>query len=170
MLDTDRLRLREFQEDDAAAFYRLGSDPDIIRFTGDPGSGFRDLDHAREILISHPLRDYSVHGYGRWACIHRESGELIGFAGLKFLDDLKAVDIGYRFVPGYWGRGLATEATRPILDYGFEELGLEEVIGLVMPTNLASVRVLEKIGMVPEGSVEYGGEQVIRYVARRPSA
>lgn len=167
ILETDRLRLREFTLEDLAAYYQLGSDPEVIRHTADPGGGFRDEDHAREILTSHPLRDYSVHGYGRLACVDRATQAVIGFAGLKYLDDLDAVDLGYRFLPAFWGRGLATEAARAVLDDGFTRLGLEEVLGLVLPGNPASARVLEKVGMHREGTLQDGDLQVLRYVIRR---
>src|SRR6516165_7921619 len=154
ILQTERLILREFDEGDAAAFYVLGSDPAIIRFTGDPG--LTSIEHAREVLRSHPLADYQKYGFGRWACLHKETGAIIGFAGLKYLEDLKEVDIGYRLVPAHWGAGLATEAGRAVLDYGFRELHLEEIIGLADPANVASVRVLEKLGFSFDRMMEYG--------------
>jgi len=162
ILQTERLILREFDEGDAAAFYVLGSDPAIIRFTGDPG--LTSIEHAREVLRSHPLADYQKYGFGRWACLHKETGAIIGFAGLKYLEDLKEVDIGYRLVPAHWGAGLATEAGRAVLDYGFRELHLEEIIGLADPANVASVRVLEKLGFSFDRMMEYGGSNVARYV------
>src|SRR5580765_3637236 len=98
ILETERLLLREFDEGDVAAFYRLGSDPDVIRYTLDPGGGLKDLDHALEVLRTRPMADYQKYGFGRWACVHKAHGEVIGFAGLKFLDDLGEVDLGYRFL------------------------------------------------------------------------
>src|SRR5262249_7000094 len=77
MLETERLLLREFDEDDAAAISPLGSDPAIIRYTGDPGGGLKSVEHALEILRLHPLADYQKHGYGRWACVHKASGQVI---------------------------------------------------------------------------------------------
>jgi RimJ/RimL family protein N-acetyltransferase len=164
VLETERLILREFDEEDAAVFYVLGSDPAIIRFTGDPG--LTSLEHAREVLRSHPLADYQNYGFGRWACVHKETGSVIGFAGLKFLDDLKEVDIGYRLLPAHWGLGLATEAARAVLDYGFRKLHLEEIIGLADPANVASVRVLEKLGLSFDRIMEYRGTDVARHVIR----
>jgi RimJ/RimL family protein N-acetyltransferase len=164
ILETERLLLREFDEGDAAAFYALGSDPAIIRYTGDPGGGLSSLEHALEVLRSRPIADYRTHGFGRWACALRDGGEVIGFAGLKYLDDLGEVDIGYRFLPARWGRGLATEAGRAVLDYGFRRLGLERVIGLADPANVASVRVLQKLGLTFVGEQEYHGQNAAWYV------
>ena len=164
ILETERLLLREFDEGDVEPFYALGSDPAITRYTGDPGSGLASVTHALEILRAHPLGDYHKYGFGRWACVHKVSGDVIGFAGLKYLDDLREVDIGYRLLPAYWGLGLATEASRAALDYGFTRLGLSRVIGLVDLDNRASVRVLEKLGLAFEGMVEFRGERLGKYV------
>ena len=164
ILETSRLLLREFDEGDVAAFYVLGSDPAIIRYTRDPGGGFRSVEQAAEVLRSHPLADYREHGFGRWACVLRESGAVVGFAGLKRLPQLGEVDIGYRFLPAHWGAGLATEAGRAVLRYGFGPLGLRRVIGLVEPDNVASVRVLEKLGLRADGAFDDDGMRVSRYV------
>jgi RimJ/RimL family protein N-acetyltransferase len=166
VLQTERLLLREFDESDAAAFYLLGSDPTVTRYTGD--GGLTGVEHAREVLCAHPIADYRKYGFGRWACVLKATGRVIGFAGLKYLDDLKEVDIGYRLLPAHWGAGLATEACRPVVDYGFARLGLRQIIGLVDPENAASVRVLEKLGLAFAGMVEFRGDRVARYVLATP--
>ena len=117
-----------------------------------------------EILRSHPLADYRKYGFGRWACVEKASGRVIGFAGLKHLEDLAEVDLGYRLLPAYWGLGLATEAGRAILDYGWTHLQLSQVIALVVPENVASMRVLEKLGLSFEKQFEYQGHELARYV------
>ncbi len=144
-LQTERLLLRPFTLDDAADYWPLLRDPQILRFTGE--QPVSDLEGVREILRTRPLADYQQHGYGRMACVERASGRLIGFSGLKYLEDLDEVDIGYRFVPDAWGKGYATESARPLLEYGLQQLRLRRVIGLVMPQNQASARVLVKLGL-----------------------
>lgn len=165
ILTTGRLLLREFTEDDAADFHALNSNPEVIRYTGDGGT--TSVEHARQGLLERPLADYRKHGFGRLACLDRASGRLIGFCGLKYLDELAEVDLGYRFLPEFWGRGLATEAGRAVLDLGFTVLRLERIIGLVEPENVRSVRVLEKLGMTSEGTVVYRGDTVLRYWVTR---
>src|SRR5437764_979803 len=162
ILETERLILREHVEEDAEAFYPLGTDPLVTRYLSD-GDSMKSLDDARRILREYPMADYRKYGFGRWACQHKEDGVLIGFAGLKYLDDLKEVDVGYRFLPAYWGRGLATEAARACIAYGFGRLGLKRILGFVMPENVASVRVLEKCGMTLDGAVEYRARSWARY-------
>jgi ribosomal-protein-alanine N-acetyltransferase len=163
ILETERLTIREFDERDLPTFFVLGSDPEIIRYTGDPGGGFRNLDDAREVLYTRTLADYRRHGYGRWACVDKTTGEVIGFAGLKYLPDRDEVDLGYRFLPSHWGAGLATEAGRAVVADGFERLGLHRIIGLVLPENTASVRVLEKLGFLYEETIDDSGLEVKQY-------
>ncbi len=165
ILETERLLLREFDEADAPSFFVLGSDPAVTRFTGD---ALTSIEHGLEILRTRPIADYQKHGYGRWACIDKASGQLIGFSGLKYLDDLQEIDLGYRFLPAYWGRGLATESGRAVLDYGFAHLRLERIIGLVAPENVASVRVLEKLGLTFVGMIEYYGKPTAKYAIDAP--
>jgi RimJ/RimL family protein N-acetyltransferase len=164
-LETERLLLREFVAEDAAAFYRLNSNPLVVRYTGDPG--VKSVEEAREGLLARPIADYLKYGFGRWACVFKNNGEIIGFAGLKYLDDLKEVDLGYRFLPEYWGIGLATEASRAVLADGFGRLGLTRIIGLVEPANVRSVRVLEKLGMTFERVIEYRGSEVACYTLEK---
>jgi RimJ/RimL family protein N-acetyltransferase len=164
ILETERLLLREFDESDAEPFHLFLSDPAVIRYTGDPDGGSPGVEHSLTVLRSRTLADYRTHGYGRWAVVLKANGEVIGFAGLKYLADAQEVDIGYRLLPDHWGRGLATEACRAILDYGRTRLGLERIIAFVHPENVASVRVLEKLGLTPDGQVEYHGRCWARYV------
>jgi len=165
VLETERLLLREYNEDDAEAFYRLNSDPSVMRFTGD--ELLTTVDEARAVLRENPMRDYREHGFGRWACLLRDTGAGIGFAGLKYLPETGEVDLGYRLLPPYWGAGLASEAGRAVVRYGFETLGLREITALVQPENIASVRVLENCGLAFAKLVEYRGRNVARYTIGR---
>lgn len=161
--ETKRLAHRAFAVSDAEAFFTLNSNPDVMRFTGEPL--LPSLDAAKHALANYP--DFDEFGYGRWACVLKETQSIIGFCGLKYLSDLAVVDVGYRFLPQYWGRGLASEACMASLDFGFSKLGLDQIIGFVLPDNAASIRVLEKSGMRPEGELLYDGARALRYVKRR---
>lgn len=156
---TERLRLRQMTVDDAEAALAFNSDPEVMRYTCEPI--WDSLEKARAMLEAYP--DFDTVGYGRWAMVHRQDDRVIGFCGLKWLEDLREVDLGYRLLREYWGRGLATEACRATLRFGFEVIGLKRVIALVVPENLASIRVLEKCGMVREELFEYDGEVALRY-------
>lgn len=158
---TRRLQLRAFTVDDATAFHDLNSNPDVMRYTGEAHS--ESVEQAREAIAAYP--DFDTVGYGRWGCELLETGEVIGFCGLKYLVELGETDVGFRFLPRYWGQGLATEACEATLAYAFDVLGLTQVIGLVLPENGASIRVLEKVGMRREGTVVTEGLSALRYVA-----
>src|SRR5262249_16779962 len=142
-------------------------DPLVTRYTGDQPP--QSVEEARAMLLARPIADYAKYGYGRWACVLKETGTVIGFCGLKFLEELGEVGIGYRLQPDWRGKGLATECTRATLDYGFEQLGLPRIIALVHPDNAASIRVLEKLGMHSAGVIDYHGENAVRYVLEAAS-
>ncbi len=162
IFETDRLLVRQYVEDDAEAFFKLNTDPEVLRYV--PDQPLQSVEQARQLLIDHPIADYTKHGFGRGACILKSTGEQIGFAGLKYLDELGEVDVAYRFLPAYWGQGLATEAARAALRYGFEELGLRRIVGLVMPENIASARVLEKAGLRYAEAASFWGHQFSKYI------
>lgn len=161
--ETKRLVHRAWTVDDAEAFFALNSNPDVMRFTGE--SMLRSVDEAKQAIENHT--DFDEVGYGRWACVLKETQDVIGFCGLKYLSDLDVVDVGYRFLPQYWGQGLATEACIASLDFGFTTLRLDEILGFVMPGNAASIRVLEKAGMQADGEFVYDGTPALRYVKQR---
>ena len=162
ILETDRLLLKEYVEDDAESFFKLNTYPEVVRFV--PDKPLLNVEQARQTLIDHPIADYRRYGFGRGACILKSTGEQIGFAGLKYLDELGEVDVAYRLLPAHWGQGLATEVALASVRYGFAALGLKRIIGLVMPKNIASVRVLEKTGLRYSGTVTLWGHTFSRYV------
>lgn len=162
IFETDRLLLREFVEEDADAFFRLNSHPEVLRFV--PDKPLLNVEQARQLLIDHPIADYRKYGFGRGACILKSTGEQIGFAGLKYLEELGEVDVAYRILPAHWGQGFATEAALASIHFGFAHLGLKRIIGLAMPENVASVRVLEKAGLRYVETVKFWGHEFSKYL------
>ena len=162
ILETDRLLLREYGEEDAEAFFQLNSNPEVVRFV--PDKPLLNVDQARQLLLDHPIADYRKHGFGRGACILKSSGEQIGLAGLKYLEELGEVDVAYRLLPSHWGQGFATEVALASVRFGFAQLGLKRIIGLVMPENIASVRVLEKIGLRYIETATFWGHEFSKYI------
>ncbi len=158
--ETERLEHRAFTVDDAESFYALNSNSKVMQFTGEPL--LSSLAEAEQAIENYS--DFEVVGYGRWACVLKETKDVIGFCGLKYLPDLDVVDVGYRFQPEYWGHGFATEACIASLNFGFDTLRLEQIFGFVIPENAASIRVLEKAGMQSTGEFDYDGTRVLRYV------
>lgn len=156
IIETDRLILRQFTLDDFEAVYEFGSNLEVQKYTGD--SLIESLDAAKELITKVWYQDYEKYGYGRWAVIYKPDNRLIGFAGLKYISDIEETDIGFRFLPEYWGKGIATEASITIIEYGFKHFGLKKIIGTVMPDNIASCKVLEKIGLTFYKVDDYDGD------------
>ncbi|MEP3482029.1 MAG: GNAT family N-acetyltransferase [Fuerstiella sp.] len=158
--ETRRISHRELTSADAKFFYQLNSHPDVMQFTGD--QILCNEDQARHALQHYP--DFNEVGYGRWGCVLKTNQQLIGFCGLKYLPEQDAVDLGYRFFPEYWGQGLATEAASACLGFGFQTIGLHQILGIALPENLASIRVLTKLGMKRDGDFVEGNLRAHRYV------
>jgi RimJ/RimL family protein N-acetyltransferase len=157
--ETARLTHRAFQPSDAETFFRLNSHPEVMRYTGEPP--LQSVEEAKHAIENYP--DFKTVGYGRWACVHKDSQEVIGFCGLKYLPELDLVDVGFRFFPEYWGQGLGTEACTASIGFGFNNLNLSRIVGLVLPENKASIRVLEKCGLHPNGELSFEGDSALLY-------
>jgi RimJ/RimL family protein N-acetyltransferase len=142
-IETERLLIRPFTMDDIEPSYQMNLDAEVSRYTGDGGVVSRDEIHRR--IVEHVFADYQKHGFGRLAVELKSEKKFIGFAGLKYLEDMDEVDLGYRFLSAYWGRGFATEAAKACVNLGFDKLGLERMIAMVLPENSASIHVLEKL-------------------------
>jgi ribosomal-protein-alanine N-acetyltransferase len=157
-LDTPRLHLRPFAEGDAEIVHRVYSDPEVMRYVATGPAA--DLAATRRLLAEYTSHQ-GIHGYSFWAVIERESGALIGDAGL-YRTPAGEVELGYTLGMPWWGRGLATEAAEAWLGSAFGPLGIDEVIALAEPANTASLRVLEKIGMRRAGErIAFGRPHVL---------
>jgi RimJ/RimL family protein N-acetyltransferase len=155
LIDTGRLVLRRFVPDDLDAFYELGSRPEIIRYAQSAPIASRDA--ALEFMKAAPFHDYATLGYGRFACVWKPTGAVIGFSGIKFVPEINDNELGYRFLPEFWGMGLATEAGRASIDFARSALGLKRLVALVHPENAASARVLGKLGFSIEKRIRFSG-------------
>ena len=140
VIETERLKLREFKESDARFLFELNDDPEIIKYTGD--TPFTSVQDAQKFLLEY--EDYTYHGYGRWVVVRKSDDDLLGWCGLKY-NELNMVDIGFRLFRKYWGKGYATEAARASLKYGFEILKLEEIIARSHPENERSIKVIKTL-------------------------
>ncbi|MEE9438063.1 MAG: GNAT family N-acetyltransferase [Saprospiraceae bacterium] len=150
-IETERLLLRPFTKDDIEPSYTMNLDPDVSRYTCDGGVVSKKEIERR--IVENVFGDYKKHGYGRLAVILKSEDKFIGFTGLKYLDDLKEVDLGYRFIKKYWGKGLATESAIACVDFGFNVLNLNKIMAMVIPENIGSVRVLDKLAFEYEKDI-----------------
>jgi ribosomal-protein-alanine N-acetyltransferase len=104
---------------------------------------------------------FREHEYCQWALIYKADGKLIGYCGFVNTNDDR--EIGWRLAPEYWGQGLATEAARAVLTHGIETLGFQRVIATVQTMNVASIRIIEKLGMSLVGRFDRDGREVLVY-------
>jgi ribosomal-protein-alanine N-acetyltransferase len=167
-LETTRLVLRELTEQDAPALFEMDNDPMVHKYLG--GHIMTGIDQS--LLIIRRVREqYRENGIGRWAVERKDTGECIGWAGLKYETNgrpgLTYYDLGYRLKRSAWGQGYATEAARASLEFGFMQLELETIHAAAHIENLASNRILGKLGMVRIDSFHYDGAEHNWYALKR---
>jgi RimJ/RimL family protein N-acetyltransferase len=164
-LETERLIMRMFREEDFEAYAKICADPDVMRYLGEGkpltrGEAWRQM----AMILGH----WQLKGYGFWAVEERATGQLIGRIGHFNPDGWPGFELGWVLGRTYWGRGYATEGARRALDYALTEMGREHVISLIYPANAASIRVAERIGETLEGRTQLFGHEVLVYGIRRP--
>jgi RimJ/RimL family protein N-acetyltransferase len=148
VIRTERLELRRWRDDDLGDLAEMNADPEVVRYLRD-GSPMTP-DESAEQLVGF-MRHWEDHGYGLWAAVLPETGEVIGFVGLAeptFLPEvLPAVEVGWRLKRRHWGKGYATEGGREALRFGFDDLRLDRIVSIRHRDNDASRRVMKRLGM-----------------------
>jgi len=157
ILETDRLILRPFTMEDAPGVLEFSSNPEAQKHTGDVMR--TTIEEVENVITNVWFSDYTKYGYGRFAVVHKADNKIIGFNGIKYLSDIDETDLGYRFLPEYWGKGIATESSKAIVDYAFKNHKLDKLIGFVMLENPASSAVLKKLGFEFSKLAPYPGEE-----------
>ncbi|MFN8465160.1 MAG: GNAT family N-acetyltransferase [Caldilineaceae bacterium] len=163
-LTTPRLTLRPFRADDTPALFGILQEPDIMQYFPTPGTP----DMARvERIVAGQIGAWETYGRTFWAMEWRETGDLIGWCGLQFLPQTQETEVGYLLARPYWGQGIATEAARRSVSYGFDDLALDAIIGITHPANTASQNVLRKAGLTFTGPAHYFGMDCYRFEKRQ---
>jgi len=143
---TERLRLRPWRDDDLEPYVAINADPEVTRYLSRSGAPLTR--EETETGVARITAHWKEHGYGLFAVDDLAADRLIGFVGLSHHRAMpEEVEIGWRLHRDFWGRGLATEGATAALRYGFDILGLPRIISIALPENVASRRVMEKIGM-----------------------
>lgn len=165
-IETEQLLLRQWRDEDLAPYARMCADPEVMRYL--PAVLTRD---ESALQIEGFVRHWEERGFGLWAVEERASDEFVGFIGLAQHEDWAIdehnVEVGWRLDRRFWGRGLATEGAIASLRYGFETLGLERIISITDPRNVASRRVMEKAGLLYQGEVRWRGFDDVWYAIGR---
>lgn len=162
---TARLELRPFRVADIPRIHAvLYADAKARRLTG----GVATLAETTRTIEAYIAWQTAL-GYSYQAVLERETGDLVGEAGLKPLaGEGPEVELGYAFAPGWWGRGYATEAACAVLDHAWRALGLERVVAVTRERNLGSRRVLQKLGFVASGRRRVYGDDLLGFELDRP--
>jgi RimJ/RimL family protein N-acetyltransferase len=156
VVETERLTLRWLTAEDAPFMLALLNEPSFLRFIGD--RKVRTVDEARTYIQKGPAEMYERHGHGLYLTSLKAEGAPIGMCGLIKRDGLDDVDIGFAFLPAFWGKGYAFEAASAVLAYGQTSLGLRRIVAITVPDNQSSIRLLEKIGLTFERMIQLNGE------------
>jgi RimJ/RimL family protein N-acetyltransferase len=157
-LRTDRLLLRPFRPADEEDLFRLWNEPQVRNYLWD------DQPVAREVVreqITLSQQDFGEWGFGMFTLsLADQPGQLVGFCGLRRIDEGADVELLYGLLPGFWKRGLAAEAAQAVLRFGFEHLGLEEILAGADIGNAASLRLMQRLGMSDAGERRVGPQQL----------
>ena len=161
-LYSDRLVIVPFQQSDKMDWFRIDSNPLVRKFL--PGK-LPTRQQAYD-YIDKSITSYSRNGFGRYAVKSRQNGNLIGMCG--FLMEDYGIDFGYRYLPKYWGKGIGFEAARTVLDFGLTAIGGENIFALILVSNVASVRIIEKLEFSFVGKVNFeSNDNVLKYVIQK---
>ncbi|MGA3675530.1 GNAT family N-acetyltransferase [Lysinibacillus agricola] len=157
ILETGRLTLRLQTTDDADFILELMNDPSWLQFIGD--RGLRTVEDARGYIMNGPIRMYEQFGFCLYLVERNEDRSPVGICGLVKRDLLEDVDIGFAFLPTYWGKGYAYEAASAVLAYGLDTLGLKRIVAITSQDNYASAKLLEKVGLKFERLVQLSNDE-----------
>lgn len=164
IIETERLVLRPFTLDDVPAYAAIRAKPEVMRF-------FPTADEAPEVgalrVIAHFMGHWRESGYGPWAAIEKASGRLLGHMGLRYMPEFGETEILYILDSTVWRQGLATEGAAAARDHAFGPLGLDRVMAIALPENVASTGVMQKVGMRYERMARFKGLDVAYYAVDR---
>ena len=156
-IETKRLIMRDLIEQDTQGMFELDSEPEVHTYLGN--NPIKTLNEAENNIVF-IKEQYEKNGIGRWAVIEKKTGDFIGWSGFKLITDVvnnrtQYYDLGYRFIKKYWGKGYATETAIASLDFGFNQLNQKEICAIADIENLASNKILQKIGMSKVNKFDY---------------
>jgi RimJ/RimL family protein N-acetyltransferase len=158
MLETERLILRRFTENDVDAVFALRRDAEVMHYIRAPQNRQESVNWLK--MVS---KLWETEKIGFCAVVEKQSGALVGWCGLWRLQETGETEVGYAIARKFWGKSLATEAARAFLAYGFETLKLDKIVAVAAPENVASRRVMEKLGMTFDYTGEFYGRDLVHY-------
>ena len=157
ILETERLILCKLSKGDAAFILKLLNDASFLRFIGD--KGVRNLDDARQYILTGPIESYARLGFGLYLTKLKDGGVPIGICGLVKRESLKDVDVGFAFLAKFRGKGYAFESASAVLTHAKAVLGLNRIVAVTSADNYDSIRVLKKLGLRFEKMVKLSDDE-----------
>ena len=162
-LETERLVLHEFTEQDAPLVLRLVNEPAFLRYIGD--RGVRTVDDARRYIADGPVAGYARYGHGLMRVVRKADAAEIGMCGVLKRDSLPDPDIGFSFFPDYWSQGYALESAQAVMRHARGTLGLGRILAITTKDNEPSMRLLRKLGFRFDRLVTMGSEELCLFVS-----
>lgn len=163
MLETDRIILRPMKAEDAQPIFAMRSDPDVMRFIRAPITKRAEAENWVKLVSSR----WTAEKIGFCALIEKQSENFLGWCGLWRLEETGETEVGYAIAKEFWRRGYAVEAAQAFLTYGFEKLNLNKIVAVAQPENVASQRVMEKLGMRYDYTGVFYGRDLVHYTITR---
>lgn len=164
VLQIDGFIMRPLQIFDLDALAAIWADSEVTRFL--PSRGVPISREKAEKSLKSFIEHWQQRGYGIWAIVENDSSQMVGYCGLRYLNDLDEIEVLYGLAKAYWGRGIATQAAKAAVSYGFNVANLDKLIAMALPDNLASRRVIEKAGLQYEKQIHMFNLDVVYYSAK----
>ena len=168
ILETERLILRPFREEDIEAYAAMGSDPEVMAFLSADGGLLSRADAWRQMAMF--LGHWELRRFGTWAVEERGTGAFVGRVGLHYPEGWPDRELGWTIGRSFWGKGYASEAARASIAHAFGPLGWSHLVSLIHPDNHRSARVAERLGYHVHGSAEVRGLHLTMYRLDRPKS
>ncbi len=160
IVETERLIIRRFNENDIDAIFEMNRIPEILTYI--PTEPFIERAQAEELYTDYILPAYKSLGFARWAVHHKADNKVIGFCGPRYFEDINEVELGYRYLPQYWRKGIGTEAATAALAV-LPSHGIHSAIAMILEGNTGSESIAKNIGMKWRNENEFMGAKVNVY-------
>lgn len=165
LLDKDGFRMKPLQISDLDSLAAIWADPEVTRFL--PSRGVSIPKEKVEKALASFVEHWKERGYGIWKIVEDESDKMLGYCGLRYLEELNEVELLYGLAKTYWGKGIATKTAKASVSYGFNQAKLNRIIALALPENEASKKVIEKTGFKYEKQINIFNLDALYYSLER---